>query len=314
MIEESLAELNGKIAQEERKKIDCLKQQGLKNPYRIRRIIKDAIRFNNLDLSDLIVFTEAASGNYVTTPIIAAMADAKVYAITSDSQYGKARDVEEFTYNFADFCKVRDKIEVVFEKRREVINKADIVTNLGFVRPIDKKFISYMKGTAVIPLMKETWEFRESDIDLYECNKKGIPVLGTNENHPNLRIFDYLGHLCAKKLFELDIEIFKSNICVIGGGDFGLNIMKYLARLSEDVYGIYQEDDKELIELGVKKIPFDSKWIDISTFKDMDCLIVASYPDLREIIGEKGLINPKDLKRVNPEISIIQFAGNIDRE
>ena len=87
------------------------------------------------------------------------MAGAKVYAITSDSQYGKARDIEEFTYNFAEFCEVRDKIKVIFEKQKEIIREANIITNLGFVRPIDKKFIEMMNEKAVVPYMCEAWEY-----------------------------------------------------------------------------------------------------------------------------------------------------------
>ena len=44
------------------------------NIKRIEKLIGDAIDTYNLDLSGLTVFTEAASGNYVVTPLIAALA------------------------------------------------------------------------------------------------------------------------------------------------------------------------------------------------------------------------------------------------
>ena len=44
------------------------------NIKRIEKLIPDAIDTYDLDLSGLTVFTEAASGNYVVTPLIAALA------------------------------------------------------------------------------------------------------------------------------------------------------------------------------------------------------------------------------------------------
>lgn len=67
----------------------------------------------------------------------------KVYAITKDSKYASKDEVKKKTMLFAELCDVVDKIEVVFDKRN--INQADIVTNLGFVRPIDKETIDMMK-------------------------------------------------------------------------------------------------------------------------------------------------------------------------
>lgn len=109
---------NNKLNRAELEKIDYLKQQGFKNPYRVRRLIEDAIKFNKLDLTNLVVFTEAASRNYVVTPIIAAMAGAKVYAITSDSPYGKAKDVE---------LEFKPRAVLVTERR------ADVVKTKGFL-------------------------------------------------------------------------------------------------------------------------------------------------------------------------------------
>ena len=138
-----------------------LSRSMLRNPIRVKRLIHEAISSLNLDLSGLTVLTEAASNNFVVTPIIAAMAKARtVYALTADSKYGKAKDIAEFTYQIAEFCQVRDNIEVVFKKSREIVSQADIVTNLGFVRPINNDMISMMKEGAVIPLMHENCQIR----------------------------------------------------------------------------------------------------------------------------------------------------------
>jgi prolipoprotein diacylglyceryltransferase len=47
-----------------------------------------------LDLSGLVVLTEAATRNYVYTTIIAAMAGARiVYGLTQNSNYGSVQEV-----------------------------------------------------------------------------------------------------------------------------------------------------------------------------------------------------------------------------
>jgi hypothetical protein len=280
------------------KRIDYFKRKGLKNPYRVRKLIEDAIMFNKLNLTDLVVFTEAASKNYVVTPIIAAMAGAaRVYAITSDSVYGKAKDVEEFTYNFAEFCDVRDKIKVIFEKKKEIISQANIITNLGFVRPIDKNFVEMMNEKAVLPYMCEAWEYREGDIDIKTCESKNIPVMATNENYSGLGVFTFCGNLCIKMLFELEIEVYKSKIVIVSNDKFGKVIGKHLRAIGADVY---------LIEN--LKSEMNRRYLE-----DSDALVVADYTNNDVFVGAEGAqITAKELVKRSRKISVIQFAGDAD--
>ncbi len=278
------------------KTIEYLKRKGLMNPYRVRALIGEAIKVNTLDMTDLVVLTEAASMNYVVTPIIDAVAGAKVYAITRDSSYGKAKEIEEFTYNFAEFCGVRDKIEVIFEKKREIVAQADIITNLGFVRPIDKKFVEMMNDNAVIPLMYEEWEHREGDIDIEACKSKGIPVMATNEDAPGLEIFDFVGLLCLKMLFEIEIEIYKSKIVIVSRDKFGRVIEKYLKAIGADAYlveNLHSKDNK-------------------ARLKDCDALVVADFKSKESIIGNAGQISAKDLVELSRRVSVIQYTGLVD--
>jgi len=288
---------NSKFNREDFEKIDYFKQQSLKNPYRVRRLIEDAIRFDKLDLTDLVVFTEAASRNYVVTPIIAAMAGAKVYAITFDSPYGKAKDVEKFTYNFGEFCGARDKIEIVFEKKKEIVSQANIITNLGFVRPIDNNFVEMMNEKAVIPYMCEAWEYREGDVDITACESKNIPVMATNEDYSGLGIFDFCGNLCVKMLFELEIEVYKSKIVIVSGDKFGKVIEKYLKAIGADVYMI-----------GNLKSEMSRRYLE-----DGDALVVADYTNNDVFVGaENAQISAKELVELSRKISVIQFTGDVD--
>lgn len=257
--------------------IEQLKWNGLKNPYRVRQLIKKAIKRNNLDLTGLTVFTETASNYYVVTPIIAAMAGAKVYAITDDSKYANKEVVKCFTYEFAEFCGVRDKIEVIYEKDKMYVSKSNIVTNLGFVRPIDKEFINMMNDKAVVPLMFEAWEYREGDIDLRYCESKGIPVMATSEGE----IFDFCGPLCAKMLFDADIEVLSSKIAIISDDAYGYAIKSYIEKM------------------GGKADIIDSiLGLDLS----YDALVIAKY-------------SSKELKiPFSERISVVKFASNFRME
>ncbi len=231
-------------------------EKRMKRSVRIKRLIQEFIDKLNLDLSGLVVLTEAASGNYVCTPLIAAMANAeKVIAVTKDSKYGSAEDIIDHTLSMAKtFGIKRDSIHILDNLRPDLIEEADITTNLGFVRPINKEFISHLKKTAVISLMYETWEFREQDLDLAESLQRGIPVLGVNEQHHALKIFDYIGHLCMKILFEAELEIFRSKIVVAGNNKFGKNIIKTLATAGAGILCTTSLDPRLIEKLGGIKI------------------------------------------------------------
>ena len=59
--------------------------------------IKKQINELSLNLSDKILLTEAATGPYIVTSIIGALAGAKVFAFAKDSRYGSAQDVFDAT-------------------------------------------------------------------------------------------------------------------------------------------------------------------------------------------------------------------------
>src|SRR5712692_5740796 len=134
------------------------------HPKRLLPLMEAAIERCRLDLSGAVVFTEAASGPYVVTPLLAALAGAKkVFALARTTGYGSREDVASQTFELADLFGGRGRIEIVSEKSFDVLRQADIVTNSGHLRPLDAKTIRALKPTAVIPLMYEAWEFREDD-------------------------------------------------------------------------------------------------------------------------------------------------------
>jgi hypothetical protein len=271
-----------------------LREAGILNPERVVVLIKRTIEQLQLDLSGLTVLTEAASGAYVCTPVIAAMAGAEhVLAVTRNSQYASADTVISLTQALERLCGIPEKVEISTKRSLDLFARADVVTNLGFVRPIDAEAVSVMKPPAVIPLMCETWEYRPGDVDLDACRKKGIQVLGTNEDCQGLEVFRYSGVLCAKMLLDAQIEIHKSKIIVVSSDKFGKTITKYLKKSGASVELFPSVPNPE-------------------TLRAADALVIADYTRSDEILGSTGDVTSGQVAQAAPGITVVQFCGRID--
>ena len=195
----------------------------------MRRLIADAPARFGLDLSGLRVLTEAASGPFAVTSLIAAMAGAdEVLAVTRNSSYGTAADVRSQVMALAADLGVSSRIKVHAGSPSDVAPGCQIVTNLGFVRPIGVDVINALHACAAVALMWEPWEFRPGDIDVASLKARDIPLIGTCETHPLVATFQYVGALAGRLLFEAGIEIVNSDILVIGGDPFGSAVGQWL--------------------------------------------------------------------------------------
>jgi hypothetical protein len=191
------------------------------NPLRLVRLISSAIDRCGLELTGYTVLTEAANGAYVVTPALAAMAGADVYALGAATAYGSAEEIQDVTIELAKLAGVADRIQVIRDKDPAYVGAADIVTNSGQVRPIDAKMVALMKPSAVVPLMYEDWEHRPSDVDLEACRARGIAVAGTNEQHPYVDIFSFLGPMAIKQLYDAGIAVRGNRIVLLCDNSFG---------------------------------------------------------------------------------------------
>jgi hypothetical protein len=187
-------------------------------------------------------------------------------------------------------------IEIVSEKRPEYISRADIVTNLGFVRPITNIDILNMKPTAVIPLMYEAWEYRTEDVDIESCTKNKILVMGVNEETPPMDIMGYGGFLATKLMFECGYGVFKDNVLVLGSGRIGKNIARFLNTNGVCVTHV-KSYEKNVLEL-----------------EKFDVIIVSDLDAPGELIGYNGFISIRELQENNPLVQIIHICGNIDSD
>lgn len=263
------------------------------------KFIEKQIGSFNLDLSGLTIFTELGTNNYAYTPIICALSGAeKVYAISNSSQYGTLEDNIANYRNILDILNISDRVdmvEIVTDKKKEYLKKSDIITNLGFLRPITQTDISYMKSTSVIPLMYETWEFRNEDIDINACKEKEILVLGVNEE--KLDILNYSGFLACKMLFDVDCGVCNDTILLLGSGRIGKNIANFFC--SNKINFVW--------------INYYDYTADHSVYIDLfDVIIVAEMNKNTELIGKNGFISIDEICKKNPLIQIVHICGNID--
>lgn len=271
---------------------------------RKRNFINKIINKYSLNLQGLTLFTEAASGNYMYTALIAASAGAKrVYAIASDSKYGNKEEIKEQIRIESEELGLGNIIKVVYEKNKNDLQKCDIITNSGFVRPINREMISNLKSTAVISLMWETWELRPEELDLEACKEFGILVMGTNEHHPSLNLFRTIGFKTCKLLFDNGFSVYEDRYLLISSGDYGKsiadffnnNMIKY-DRITCDNNGVRTGKDF------------------LNSIEEYDAVIVAELNHNVEIIGDKGFISGSRIKDENPLMKVLYICGVVDKE
>ncbi|MDG6218714.1 MAG: hypothetical protein QCI00_04655 [Candidatus Thermoplasmatota archaeon] len=276
---------------------------------RKKKIINDILTRYSLDLSGLTILTEAATGDYAYTSVMAALAGAdKVYAIAKDSKYGTKLDIKESLLQIYKDCNI-NTIEVIEKPEKKYVEKCDIITNSGFVRPINNEMIDCMKETAVIPLMFETWEFRSSDIDIQHCIKKQIPVLGTNERCNIINLFKGNGLLATKVLFEAGCEVFGNKILIIGSGLIGQYVQDYFDRNEIDNIRITFDKREQNNEKNI--IYSDGQTIFESFIFTPDAILICEHVYNIPIISQFGIINCNTFHLLRDTI-ICHICGSID--
>jgi hypothetical protein len=223
--------------------------------------------------------------------VLAAIAAAEhVFAVTHESRHGTVEEVKQQTKELAAAARVSNRIEIITEITNDVVAEADIITNSGHVRPIDAKVVSWMKPTAVIPLMYEAWEFRPADIDLTACRNRGILVAGTNERHPDVDVFSYLGIMACKLLVNAGVAVYGSRLLILCDNHFGSYIRSGLENAGAKV------QISDCLPSAIGDRPFDA-------------ILVALRPKAEPILSAADAITVANRW---PGTVVAQFWGDID--
>jgi hypothetical protein len=260
------------------------------NSQRLIRLLSSVIDRCRLELTGRTVLTEAATGAYVVTPILAAMAGANVYALTLETPYATADETYCASIELARAAAVADRIQFIRSKDQRCIGAADIVTNSGQIRPIDAGMVANMKQSAVIPLMYESWEYRRSDVDLDACRARGILVAGTNERHPDVDTYSYLGAMAIQQLHDARIAVRDSRIVLLCDNPFSSFIAKDLKDAGAEVIEAHD------LSAGILA-PY------------CDAVLLARRPSVNYIFTEA---DAKLLSQEAPGAVLVQFWGDAD--
>lgn len=266
---------------------------------RVARLVDEAVSRFGLDLTGVAVLTETASGPFVVTPLLAARAGASVIAVTRDSRFGSADRVRAYTEDWAARLGVAEAIEVHVGSGCERAAEAELVTNLGFVRPIDAPFVRKLRPGAAVSLMCEPWEARSEDVDVGACRAGGVPVLGTDERDPRLQTFRFVGMLALKLLLELEVEVLLSRLVVISSEPFAGPIVDVLGAAGAEV---------RLVDVTQGTDPGAPDVADACA--RADAVVVAEHRVRRTLVGgETGI--PLDLLEAG-DVALVHIAGVVE--
>ncbi|UGQ14494.1 hypothetical protein LO772_13435 [Yinghuangia sp. ASG 101] len=263
-------------------------------PARLARLARRAVADLELDLTGRVVLTEAATGAYVVTPVIAALAGAaRVIALAKETRYGTVENVRSLTDTVARTAGTRHPIEIVTALTPDLVGAADIVTNSGHLRPIDAEFAARLKPGAVVPLMVEGWEIGlgRADVDLAALRSHGIAHGGTNEHHSRVGVFEHHRAMVLRLLSDCGIAAHGANCVVLCDNPFEPEIVDGLVHAGAQVHYARSLDT-------------------VNTPRDVDAVIVALRPRGLPVIGAH------EARRIAarwPGAVVLQVWGDIDR-
>ena len=260
---------------------------------KVRRVVDEL----ELDLRDRVVLTEAATGPYVVTPALAALAGARVYAFTRPTRYGSVAEVGEETYSLLDALHVsKASVTVLDTLPPEVVAEADVITNSGHLRPLDESVLGHARSEVVVPLMYEAWEERAEDLDLAYAHTRGIRVPGTNERHRDVDVFSYLGELAVRQIHEAGLSLTHNRFVLLCNNPFGPFLARTLSSLCADLVVVQTVDEL------VAQLPLG----------DVAGVVLAAYPFEQEWVGHGAAISPGFLAEHLPGAVLLRFAGHVD--
>lgn len=263
---------------------------------RTARLIREAVDEFDLDLDGYTVYTEAATGGFAATAATAVAAGAEtVYALARDSSHGSAEAARDHTRRLT--AQVGDEETLCFPetKQAEHFRASDIVTNTGFVRPIDEQVADWLGPNAAVPLMFETWEFREADMDIEALWQRDIPVVGTDERDDRVATQQYLRALAVAVAFECDVEVLEGEFVVLGDGRMASHAAAGLEALGG----------------SVTRLGDAAGTVSAEAVADIDVLLVIDHETDDLLVGDGGVIEPAVLATHAPGVTVGHIAGPI---
>jgi hypothetical protein len=205
---------------------------------RARRTLPRLLKKAGLDLSGMNVYTEAATESYACGAAIALLAGAQsVHCMARDSRFGPARDAIRQTRAAAAGLGA-DVARLTFSEGHDAraLELADLVTNMGMLRPLNAELIQRLRPGTVISLMYEAWELRSGDIDFTAAKQRGVVVVGVRENHRAVECHHSAAVLLLRGLLEAGLAVFCDELLLVCANPFALYAVPGLAAQCDRLY------------------------------------------------------------------------------
>jgi hypothetical protein len=141
--------------------------------------------------------------------------------------------------------------------------------------------------------MFESWEIDVGrvDVDLVALRERGIRFAGTNERHPAVGVFSYLGPMAVKLLSDAQIAVYGSRLLLLCDNPFMPYLEDGLTRAGATVVARTALD---VDDLGA----------------DLDAVVVALTPCDGPVLGGADL---DAIAQSSPGVAIAQFWGDVAR-
>ena len=152
--------------------------------------------------------------------------------------------------------------------------------------------VARMRPGAAIPLMYEAWELRPQDVDLAACRRRGIRVAGTNERHPAVDVFSFLGLMAVKLLIDAGVAVCSSRLLLLCDNPFREHIERGLISAGAQVV------TRERLRDG----PID---------ECCDAVLVALRPAAQPVLSAADAAL---LAECAPGAVLVQYWGDVDRD
>lgn len=261
----------------------------------------------DIDLSGLTIITECANGPYRFNALLPLLCGAKkVIAIGRDSRFGTYEDCKKELINIAKLSDIDiSSLKVTNKLDPTYLRDADIITNSGWVRPINKAMIDLMKPTAVIPLMWETWEYRDGEIDLDAARQNGVLVMGTDETCPLNDMRPYSGMMAIYIMFKLGLEGYGSKVALFGGAILGESIASFFDQVGIDYMWFIDQPENE------KQISYGQLGKYVDKFENIDMVLIADHEAKERIFTSNQGLTFSGLSKINDQIVVGIISGDI---
>jgi hypothetical protein len=280
---------------------------------RLAALAVEASQRLELDLRGTTVLTEAASGAYAVTPVIAGLAGATVFAYARTTRYGTVQEVFDETRTLIDQLPAAVDVRLIEEITPEIVAAADVITNSGHLRPLDPARMQHARSSAVVPLMYEAWEWRDADVDLSYLRSRGIQVGATNERHPDIDVFGYLGEMAVKQVHDAGLSVYRNRFVLVCNNAFGPYIARTLSALSDGVLVI--DEDRHRAAYGGLDIDWAGGFPRLEipeSYRRSAALVLATYPFDQTWIAPDGPIRTSQIAGQLEHPLVLRYVGDVD--